>query len=80
MPSAFMEFHVLSNRSIALHDQMRRDAQGLYFGEIWMYFGRQRIGEQPIDPRTAELSRRQTDAVYDDEIGLNARRTRVPVR
>ena len=51
---------------------MRGDALARDLGKVGMRIGRQRIGEQPVDPRTAELSRRQADAVHDDEIGLDA--------
>ena len=32
------------------------------------------VGEQPVDPRPAELAGRQADAVHDDEIGHRSRR------
>ncbi len=45
-----------------------------------MDVGRQHVGEQLVDPGSAELAGRQADAVHDDEIGLDALRPFVAIR
>ena len=79
MPGAIGEFDELRQRAVARHQQVRGHAQLADFGKIRVHVGRQRIGEQPFDPGAAEFSRRQTDAVHDDQIRLDARRTRIEV-
>ncbi len=36
--------------------------------EVRMRVRRQRVGEERVDPRAAELARRQADAVHDDQV------------
>ncbi len=74
MPGAIGELHILRNRAVAHHRQVRGDAQRAYFGEIRMQIRRQGIGEQPVYPRAAVFPGRQADAMDDDQIRLHPRR------
>ena len=80
MPGAIGEFDELSQAAVARHQQVRGHPQPADFGKIGVHIERQRIHEQPFYPRAAELSRRQADAVHDDQIRLDTRRPRVEIR
>jgi hypothetical protein len=58
---------------------MRGDAYLADFGKIGVHIERQRIREQPFYPGAAEFSRRQADAVHDNQIRLDARRARIVI-
>jgi len=80
MPGALGETDVLRHGAVARHHDMRGHAQRAHFGEIRVHLRRQGIGEQPVDPGTAEFPGRQTDAMDDDQFRLHPRRARVMVR
>ena len=48
-------------------------------GEIGMDIGGKAIGEQLVDVRAAELARRQTDAVDDQQVDLDTCRPRIVI-
>ena len=73
MPGTLPERHVLDDLPVATDERMRRGAQALDLLEVWVRIPRQRAGEEPIDPRAAELPGRQADAVHDEELGRRAR-------
>jgi len=80
VPRALLEAHVLRDRPVAADDEMRGDAQARDLGKVRVGVGRQVVGEQAVYPRSAELTRRQADAVDHDQINLDARGPRVAIR
>jgi len=79
MPGAIGEFDELAQGAVARHQKVRGHAQFADFCKIGVHIERQRIREQPLYPRAAEFSRRQADAVHDDQIRLDARRARIVI-
>jgi hypothetical protein len=69
VPGARLKGHVLHDAAIAPDERMRRDALPRDVAKEGMRIRIQSAGKEPIDPRSAELARRQADAVDDDEVG-----------
>jgi len=80
MPGPVAEADELRDRPVAPHQQMRRHPQIRDRAEIRMRVGGQGIGEQPLDPRAAELPRGQADAVHDDQLRPRSGRPRIVIR
>ncbi len=80
VPGPLAEFHILGDAAVAADAKMRGDALTFDLGKVRMRARGQVVGEQPVDPRAAELARRQADAVYHDQIRRHARRSRIAVR
>ena len=80
VPRALREAHVLGDGAVAPYDKVRGDALRSHLGEIRMCFGRQCVGEQPVNPRTPEFTGRQAYAMDDDQIGFDTRGPRVAIR
>jgi hypothetical protein len=80
MPGSIIEADELSEYTVARDDQMRRHSQIADLGKIRVRVERQRVGEKPFYPGAAELSGRQTDAMYDDQFRVDPRGSRIAVR
>lgn len=74
-----MKRHVLHDLTIAANQGVSGHATPGDFSEIRMCVARQVSREQPIDPRSPEIARRQADAVHDNQIRYTTVRTRIEV-
>jgi len=79
VPGALSERHVLHDLSVAPDERVGGGDQAFDLLEVRMDIGRQGIGEQAIDPRSAKFSRRQADAVHHEERWRRPGRARVEV-
>src|SRR5579871_1645867 len=79
MPGAVVKAHVLGERPVAADAQMRGDSEHRNLGKVGMYLRWELVGEKPVDPGSPELTGRQADAVHDDELGLDPRRSGIEV-
>lgn len=77
MPGPLEKRDILHHFTIAPDQDMGGDPEPLDLGEEGMPLRRQGIGEQPVDPGSPELPRRQADGVDDDEFRRHPRRTRI---
>ena len=74
MPRAQMERHVLhETRRRGGSADVTRPSSPTIVAKYGCTSARQRVGEQPIDPRPAVFARRQADAVHDDQIVARCR-------
>ena len=80
VPGAPLQGHILHQFARAPDEQMRGDLKRLNLLKERMDGRIQGIGKQGIDPGSAEFSRRQTDAMDDDQIDRHAGGTVVTVR
>jgi hypothetical protein len=80
VPGPRAEGHELHGCAVAPYQDMRRDPAGGNGGEVRMCLAGQRPGEQLLDPRSAVLARRQTDAMDHDEVRHAAGRTGIKMR
>lgn len=80
MPGTQLKRHELYNSAVSPDESVRRYTQCPQSGEIRMRVRGQRAKKQTLDPRPAELTRRQTDAVNHQEINDSFRRASVAVR
>src|ERR1700684_3495854 len=80
MPGARLKGHVLHDAAIALDERMRRDALPRDVTKKGMRIRIQSAGKKPIDPSSAELARRQTDAMNDNEVRQSVLRTHIEIR
>lgn len=79
MPRSIGEPDELREPTIARHEQVRGHLQITDFRKIRVHVERQRIREKPLDPWTAEFTRRQADAVHDDQFYLHASRAGIAI-
>ena len=80
MPGTLAEADELHRLATAPDQQVGRDLQVCDGCEVGMSAGIERIGKKLLDKRTAELTRRKTDAVNDNQLGLGPRRPVILVR
>src|SRR3569623_1946271 len=73
MPGAAVERNILHHLAVATNQHMRGDTQRGDALEIGVGRRFQLVGEQRVDPRTAEFSRRQADAVDHQQLDGAAR-------
>ena len=80
VPGARAEGHELHDLPVAPDERMRGDALLRNLGEAGVPIGREAAREELIDPGTAELARRQTDAMHNDELRHDAGGARIEMR
>lgn len=80
MPGALAEGYELYHRAIAAYQQVGRHLEPPDLLEVRVRIEIQRIRKQRLDLRTAELARRQADAVEHDELRVSTARPPIPVR
>ena len=80
VPGALVEGNELDHAPLPVNQQVRRDLQALQLRKTGMRVVIQRVAEQLFNARRAELSRRQADAVNNEQLYLNPLRTIVTVR
>ncbi len=69
MPGSHGKGHELDEFTITSNQQVRGNLQAANSGEVGMRIPVQRIGEQGLDLRAAEIARRQADTVDDQQFG-----------
>jgi len=80
VPGARSEWHVLHDLPVAPDERVRRHAQLRDLRKIRMRVGCKTARKELINPGAAELARRQTDAMHNDEVRGDTRGARVKMR
>ena len=76
MPGALGKGHVLRQLPVAADQDVGGHPERGALAKVRVGLRGQVAGEQPVDPRAAELPGRQADAVHDDELRQRRRRAR----
>ena len=80
VPGAPAEWHKLNYFAVAANQQMRRYLEVANFREVRMCVPVQAVRKELLHVRPAKISRRQADAMNDDEFGLRASRPVILIR
>ena len=80
MPGAHSERNVLHHLTVSPDKHMTGNPQVRNAGEIRMGIRIEPVGKQVIDPWTAVLARRQTDAMDDNQRDIVAVRSLIAIR
>ena len=80
VPSARFERHVLRDTALAVDEQVRGYPHVTNRIKVRMCLPWQRVAKQLVDPTTAEIPRRQADAVDHDEVERGSARSGIEIR